>query len=395
VIAAFDAVGGYARAEAVPSDALPPVARRSPAQDHARLARTLGALLHLADQFEELSFGNVLRAANKQYRLQGTGYGRAATAPSARMANEAISICDRGITAPRQYHGGRWPPDTLSYLHAYASSHGLGFESAVASLTTRLLAGLRHYADHQSISFQEALAAGLRAHARQRLREEGAFQAGQDPGQLASPESPVPVSESFPPTATSQGVVISAADAEWLLTRTAARNQDRWHHWLPASRSDADDERVLAEALAAARGQATGEIFTGLAPQIAARVMQIEDGPAAAAALGSEHGRAGVPPYCEIEDDGDVSALLGALGETEPTTGANGQYRVSLVRAYAEAYQQAARHSPPPAGSPARIAARDFPRMDPAAGTPCFPGPGRPAQATPQAPRRGPRTGPQ
>jgi hypothetical protein len=394
-IAAFEAIGSFARVETLPWDTLPSAARRGPAQDHARLARTLCALRHLADQFGGLSFGDVLSAANEQYRLLGAGYSRPATAARARMADEAIGICERNITAPRQYHGGFWPPDTLSYLRGYASGHALGFEPAVASLTTRLIADLRHYADHQGIDFQEALAAGHRAHARQRLRAEGPFETDQDTKR--QPESPLSVTASFHPAATNQGVVVSPADAEWLLIRTAARNQEREQHGLPADRRDADDQRVLAEALAGARGQAPVQILTSLAPQIAARVTQIEHGPAAAAELGREHGRTATPPYCDLEIDGDATALLHALGETEWTTDANHQYRVSLVIAYAEAYQQAAGHSPVPADSPARIAAPNFPQANqsPAqAGTPGTPDPGHRARATPRArPRHGPRPG--
>jgi hypothetical protein len=384
-IAAFETVGGYARAEALPADALPPATRRSPAEDPARLARTLCALRHLADQFPALSFGHVLNAANEQYRLFGTGSARPATARNARMADEAIGTCDRGTTAPRSHDSGFWPPDTLSYLHAYASSHGLSFESAVRDLTTRLLADLRHYADHQGIDFQEALATGVRAHAWQRLRAEGPFETGVEPGRL-------PASVSFHPVATNQGVVVSQGDAEWLLIRTAARTQESWKKGLPPDRRDADDERVLANALAEARGQAPLGIFSGLEPQIAARVMQIEDGPATAAELGRVHGRTGTLPYCDLEINGDATALLQALGETEWTTGANHPHRLSLVTAYAEAYQQAAGRGPAPVESPARIAARDHPSTGQPPASPAGtdpPGCGGP----PASPRHGSRRG--
>jgi hypothetical protein len=383
-IAAFEAIGECARAEARRVDALPPGTRRGPAQGHAPLARTLCALRHLADQFSGISFSDALRTANQQYMWLGPDYSHPSTAPSVTMANEAIGTCLRGISAPRQYDGTFWPPDTLSYLHDYASSHGLGFEPAVASLTTRLLASLRHYADHQGTDFQQALSAGIQAHARQRLRAEGPFRTGLEPGQ------PPPLG-SFHPTATNQGVVASPGDAEWLLIRTAARNQEHSQNGLPPDRRDADDERVLADALAQTHGRTPEEILTGLAPQITARVMQIEDGPATAADLGREHGRARTQPSCDLEIDGDATALLQALGETEWTTDANHPYRLSLVTAYAEAYQQAAGRGPALADSPARIAARDFPRTNPTAVTPSSLDSGRPARATPQAPRPGPR----
>lgn len=394
--AALEAIGRYARAEGMASDVLPLAIRRSRAEDHARLARTLCALRHLADEVGGLSFGDALRAANEQYQDQYAGFGpHAMVVPNPRMAGEAVGTCERSLTAPRPRHRGSWPPDTLSYLHGYASSHGLSFEAAVTSLTIRLLADLRHYANRQDIDFQQALTAGMREHAQMRLRAEGPFQTGQNPGHLPAQASLMPVTASFEPTATSQGVVVSSADAEWLLIRTAARNQDRWQHGLPADRRDADDERVLTDALAGACGQAPEEIHVGLAPQIAARVMQIEDGPAAAAGLGREHGRAGTPPYCDLEADGDATALLHALGETEPMTNGNHPFRVSLVTAYARAFRQAAEHDPPAAGSPARIAARDFPRMSPAAGTPSAPDHGHRTRATRQAPRRGPLPGAQ
>jgi hypothetical protein len=120
--------------------------------------------------------------------------------------------------------------------------------------------------------------------------------------------------------------------------------------------------------------------------------MQLEDGPAKAAALGREHGHAGSPPYCDLSTEGDAAALVGALGETEPMTHANHQYRVLLATAYADAYQQAARHRPSPAQSAARIAALGFPQTSPPAKQAETPEPGTRSPATPQAPsRHGPR----
>jgi hypothetical protein len=391
-IAAFEAIGGLARTQTRPWNPLPPATNRSPGQDHARLSRMLCALRHLTDQFGEISFGDMLSAAHERYRLLGAGYVRPAAAPKVAMADEAIGMCERNIAAPRQYRAGFWPPDTLSYLRGYAILHELRFESAVASLTTGLIAGLRHYADYKGTSFEEALAAGLRAHARQRLCAEGPFQIGQDSAGLPAPESlPSPAAQ-FQPTATNQGVVTSPADAEWLLIRTAARNQERGQRGLPgASPRDADDQRVLAEALAETCGQSAREILTGLAPRIVARVIRIEHGPAAAAELGREHGRTGTQPYCDLEIDGDASALLRALGETELMTNANHPYRVSLVIAYVEAYRQAAKHDA--ADSPARIAARSFPQANQSsaqAGTPGAPEPSHQERVTPQAtPRYG------
>ena len=399
-VAALGAVANFAWAETLPGDPFPPGPRRGPGQDHGRLARTACALRHLADQYPGLSFSGLLDAADEQYRQLGTGYARPATFSQAQAAGEAIGACEFGLTAPGQYRGSLWPPDARDYLRGYADRHGQGLEEAVAGLTTRLLAGLRHYADHQGTDFQQALAAGLAAHARQRLSAEGRFRTGQDPapGHAAQPAAP------FPPCATNQGVVVSAADAEWLLVRTAARNYasdlipasarsyaSEFAGLLPDPR-DADDERALNQALADARGQHPNQVFAEVSPGIAARIMQLADGPGKAAELGREHGRSGTPPYCDISTEGEAAALMGALGETEPTTGASRQYRALLVTEYAGAYRDAAAGTPPPAGSPARIAARGFPRtgQPPAEnGTPDPRGRGAP----PAPPRHGPRRG--
>jgi hypothetical protein len=392
-VAAFDAIVGVARAGDRAGDADPVTARSDPDQEPARLPRMLCALRHLTDQAGGIAFSDVLSVASEQYLLLNAGPSQPATASRVVLADEAIGIFEHSIATPRRHASGFWNPDTLSYLHGYASRNGLDFESAVATLMAQTIANLRHYADHQGIDFQQALATGLRVHALSRLRAEGPFETGQEPGQLHAPAFPLPVGASFQPTATNQGVVVSHADAEWLLIRTGARDQERWQNGLPADRRDADDERVLTEALAATRGQAPGEIFTSLAPQIAARVMQIEDGPAAAAELGRKHGRSGTAPYCALDMDGDASALLQALGETEWMTHANHQYRVSLVTAYAEAYQQAAGKGPAPADSPARIASRDFPRQDPPGAQAVAPSPDRPTRTKGYRPRHGPRPG--
>jgi hypothetical protein len=399
-VAALGAVAIFAWAETLPGDALPLGLRRGPSQDHARVARTACALRHLADQYPGLSFAALLDSADEQYRQPGTGYARPATARQAQAAGEAIGACEHGLDAPGQYRGSLWPPDTMDYLRGYADRHGQGLEEAVAGLTTRLLAALRHYADHQGTDFQQALAAGLAAHAQQRLSAEGRFRTGQDPAPGHAAQAAAP----FPPCATNQGVVVSAADAEWLLVRTAARNYAsdlvptpaRGHASEFAGRSpdprDVDDERALNRALAGARGQHPNRVFAEVAPGIAARIMQLTDCPGKAAELGREHGRSGTPPYCDISTEGEAAALMGALGETEPMTDANRQYRALLVTEYAGAYRDAAARRPSPAGSPARIAARDHPRagQPPAEnGTPDPPG--RRAPTAP--PRHGPRRG--
>ena len=59
-------------------------------------------------------------------------------------------------------------------------------------------------------------------------------------------------------------------------------------------------------------------------------------------------------------------------------TSANHPYRLSLVVAYADAYKEASRHGLPGADSPARSAARDFPRQH-------LPSPQAGASASPDA----------
>jgi hypothetical protein len=378
-IAALDAIAGVAQADDRAANALPVTTQRDPDQEDTRLARVLCAVRHLADQAGGIAFTDVLSAASEQYLFRNAGPNGSAAASRVVAADEAIGIFEHSIAAPRQ--------------RSNVSRHVLGFEPAIASLMAQLIADLRHYADHQGIDFQHALDIGLRTHALRRLRAEGSFQTGQEHGQLQAPAFPLPDGASFQPTATNQGVVISHADAEWLLIRTAARNQDRRHNGLLADRRDADDERVLTEALAAARSQAPQDIFTSLAPQIAARAMQIEDGPAAAAELGREHGRAGTPPYCALDFDGDATGLLHALGETEWMTHANHQYRVSLITAYARAYQQAATNGPLPAASPARISCRDFPRQDASGAHAAALSAERPPRTREYRPRHGPRPG--
>jgi hypothetical protein len=142
------------------------------------VARTVCALRHLADQYPGLSFEGMLGAAGEQYRQPGAGRAQAAVA------------CDRALSAPGQLAGGSWPPGTRDYLQAHATRQGQRPQEAVAALATGLLAGLRHYADAKGTSFREALAAGLAAHARQRLLAESPFRTGQDPAPAAQATAP-------------------------------------------------------------------------------------------------------------------------------------------------------------------------------------------------------------
>ena len=377
-VAGLEAVAAFARAQAEGDH--PPGARPVPGQARERVARTVCALRHLADQYPGLSFETMLGAAGKQYRQPGADRSQAAVA--------AAAACDRALSAPGYLAGGSWPPGTCDYLQAHATRQGQRPQDAVAALGAGLLAGLRHYADAQGTSFQEALAAGLAAHARQRLLAESPFRTGQDPAPRPASQATAP----FTPCATHQGVVVSAADAEWLLVRTAARSYASEFAGLPPDPRDADDEQALNRALADARGLHPNQVCADVAPGIAARIMQLTDGPGKAAELGREHGRSGTPPYCDISNEDEAAALMRAFGETEPTTEANHPYRVLLVTEYAAAYRDAAARRPPPVGSPARIAARDHPRAGqppaPPAGTDP-PGRGGPPAPPRHAPRRG------
>ena len=378
-IAAFEAIGFFAQTRSWQTSPLP--ARTNPERDLERLAGMLCGIRHLTDQFSGLRFHDVLSTANELYDWGRSIRPTVATEPTA--ASHAIDIYERSLRAPTRRRGrAYWPPDTLADLNSYSASR----------LTAGLIASLRHYADQQGVGFSAAIADGLRAYARQRLSAEGPFETGLDPAQpRATTLSPAPFPP-FEPVATNQGVVTSFGDAEWLLIRTTARIRDFEHRGFgTADHRDLDDRRALADALAGACGRPAGEILGQLAPQIAARVTEIERGPAAAAELGREHGRTGIQPYCDLYIDGDATALLSAFGETEWMTSANHPYRLSLVVAYADAYKEASRHGLPGADSPARSAARDFPQQhlpSPQAGA------SAPPDAASQAPARQ-RAGPE
>jgi hypothetical protein len=160
----------------------------------------LCALRHLADQVGGIAFNEVLSEANEQYRLRTAGPSRSAAASRVVVAEEAIAIFEHSIAAPRQRSSGYWNPDTRSYLRSNVSRHVLGFEPAIASLMAQVIADLRHYADHHGIDFQQALTTGLRAHALRRLRAEGPFQTGQEPGQLHALAFPLPAGATFQPS---------------------------------------------------------------------------------------------------------------------------------------------------------------------------------------------------
>jgi hypothetical protein len=375
-VAAFEAIAGYARERLRPGTADGGQGGREPAQDHDRLSGTLCALRHLTGKYAEISFRSVLEGSTHEYRRQRADPHRTLP-PGTAAAARAIDTCHRSINTPAQFRDSAWPPVALAGLREYAAWAGQGFPAAIGSITGQLITDLWHYAGRQHIDFATAMTAADQAYASQRLAAEGPFQTGLNPGQYpASALTPSPAAPASGLIATRQGIVTSFADAEWLLVRTAARVGYQARH-APAStcKPDEDDLLALSRAIGGICGQPARQIVSQLTPQIEARIAEIERGPDTAAELGREHGQAGTGPYCDLDIDGDATALMHALGETEPMTGANYPYRLNLVTAYAQAYRQASTEGPAAAASPARIAAEGFPR------------PGRPATpAGPTAP---------
>jgi hypothetical protein len=361
-VAAFEAIAGYARERLRPWTAGSGEIRHEPAQDHDRLSGMLCALQHLADKYTVVSFRSVLEDSRLEYLRRRADPHR--TLPlGAAAAARAIGTFHRSLSTPAQSRDSAWPPGALADLREYAAWAGQDFPAAIGTITSQLITGLRHYAGRQHIDFAAAMTTADQAYASHHLAAEGPFQTGLDPGRhpvsalTPSPGRPVPGL-----IATRQGIVTSFADAEWLLVRTAARIDYQARH-APASpyEPDEDDLLALSRALGGLCGQPARQIVSQLTPRIEARITEIEQGPETAATLGREHGQAGTEPYCDLDIDGDATALLHALGETEPMTGANHPYRLNLVTAYAQAYRQAIMHGPAAAASPARIAAQSFP----------------------------------
>jgi hypothetical protein len=241
-----------------------------------------------------------------------------------------------------------------------AGERGAAAEKASAGLSPALISDLWHYAAAHGVDFTEALAVSERSYTEQRLQEEGPFRAGCRTVCRALP-SPSPTVPLFQPAATSQGVVTSMGDAEWLLVRTAGRLQEleqRGHTTL-ALPSDISDRRVLSEALGAACELTGPEVLRLLEPWIRERVESIRRGPADAAGMGHEHGLTGIEPYCRLDMDGHDARLMNVFGETEPTTDANALHRLALIKAYTTAYIRAMRQN---SATPAELAERGFPQ---------------------------------
>jgi hypothetical protein len=395
--AAFEAIAAYAWERLRPWTADGGEGGRDPVQDHHRLSGMLCALRHLADKIPGVSFRGVLEDGNREYHRQQADYPQRTLAAGAAAAARAIDTCQRRINAPEHLRGSAWAPDSLADLREYAPRADQGFPAAIGSITSQLITDLWHHADRQHIDIGSAMTAAHQAYAGQRLAAEGPFQTGLHPGQ--HPATVLTPSPAAPPPAliaTHQGIITSPADAEWLLVRTAARTGYQARH-APASpyEPDEDDLIALSRGLGGMCGQSARQVVIQLTPQIEARIADIERGPDTAAGLGREHGHAGIEPHCDLDIDGDATALMLALGETEPMTDANHPHRLALATAYAQAYRQASTQGSAAAASPARIAAQGFPCRP---GPPAAPaGPSAPDPAARRArarPGRRPRHGP-
>ena len=393
-VSARQAISAYAKARHHPlASVTRDAGNRDPVQEQDLLSRLLCALRHHADHVSTLSLRDSLNAIR-----QDAGRPRAShpNATRAAVGGHALDAYERDSRAPALHRGSAWPVAAMEDLRAYAGRQGISFEAAIAELTAALVTDLRHYADRHGADFEAAITTSSRAYTEQRLREEGPFETGQEArSRPATLLAAVPATAIFRPVPTHQGVVTAFGDAEWHLVRTAARILDRERRGFQgAYLPDTDDRRVLSDALSEACGLTSTEILRKLTDQIEARAIEIERGVTAAADLGCTHGRSRPQPYCDLDAEGDAAVLLGALGETEQTTGANHPYRLALITAYAEAYQQVSAQGQPAATSPACIAARDFPRHSgqptPQGRAPAAPGPASQAQARPGArPRRG------
>ena len=363
-------------------------------QDQDRLIRLLAALRHHSDCVSGLRFDDATRTGRWQYDRERTRLRGFINPYQVAAARRAIHIHEKENRTPALYGGGFWSPDTLRDLRRYADRKHVSFEAAMGSLTAGLITDLLHYAHRYGLDFDEALTASGTAYTEQRLREEGPFQAGQDTGRdaILVPSATPP----FRPIATSQGVVTSGSDAEWLLVRTAARVRDteRRGHAISDLTEDIDDKQALSAALATACSLSSSAVLDRLEPRISARAGKMQHAVEAAAHMGRAHGLAGVQPYCPLDADGDDSRLMAAFGETEPTTHANAGYRLALAGAYTDAYKLASATSGPSTLMPTEQTGRDFPHrpvglVPPGGAAPAADRVGHAARAQPRRSRRG------
>lgn len=393
VVSARRAISAYARARHQPTATVARDDDRDSVQEQDRLDRLLCALRHHADQVATLSFPDLLSAARQDADRMGATDGLV-NAIRATAGGHALDACEQDSRASALHRDSAWQIGIVADLQADADRRGISFEAAITDLTAALVTDLRHYAIRVGIDFEAAIATSDRAYTEQRLREEGPFETGQDPrSRPVTLLTAVPAAAIFRPVATHQGVITAFGDAEWHLVRTAGRIRDRERRGFQgAYLPDIDDRRILSDALSQACGLTGTAILRKLTSRIEARAAEIECGMTAAADLGRVHGRAGTQPYCDPDTQGDATALMRTFAETEWTTDANYPYRLALVAAYTEAYCRATTHVSPAAISPARVAARDFPRHGgqhtPPSDAPTALGPASRTEAKPRTPRR-------
>jgi hypothetical protein len=325
----------------------------TPATSRARLTALLTGLMHCADAgAARFSFEQALAAGREQYRRYADGM-LPARRPRSAAADVALASYHRALAGQAKPRSAE--PATITFLARHA---GTTLGEAAASLTARLLADLQLYAVLHDLSFAGALSASRSSYAAGLLRQHGPFDPGTDTRQDAA--LPLPAgAEPFRPLPVCAGVVISCTDAEWLLVRTEARIRDisRVSGPRPATAADIEDRDRLAAVLAAVHGTSGDAILTRLEAAVAGRARDLADGPAAAAALGYQHGITGAYPYARPHEGEEL--LMAALGETEPASQENAPHRWALIAAYLNAYDRAQRHR---SAAPALHAVRDFPR---------------------------------
>lgn len=247
-------------------------------------------------------------------------------------------------------------PDLAHALAAMPDLAAMRAGEPVTALAARFVADLELYAGIHQTDFTEAVSASRSSYAAGLITHGGAFEPGCDT--RGTGLLPVPAgAEPYRPVPAGQGVVITCSDAEWLLVRTEARIRHMHQAGQQPSASDIADRDLLAASLADAHAATRQSVLARLEPAVTERALDLEQGPAAAAALGARHGISGAYPQARPHEGEEL--LMSALGETEATSAANAPHRWHLISAYVDAYQHARQH---PAASPARHARRDFPR---------------------------------
>jgi hypothetical protein len=320
-----------------------------PGDLHGQITQVLTAMRHYATS--RFSFAEALAAA--------TGSGSATPLPISRGRRQVMAR--RGAVALRRFSDalagtGYWAGTAEAMITDMAVRRHSTLNATAAALATAVITDLDCCASARGVKFGQAAARSLDAYLSQRVAEEPAFRPGTATLQAAV-LPPVRGGQPWRPVPTDLGVVTSDADAQWLVVRTAALVRRYGITQLPYT----EDLDRLYGALAAARTlNFTRPLHIRLEPAIAARMWELENGPAAAAALGREHGLAGLPPHAGRRGralDGSRPLLL-ALGETEKTCDLNEIHRRQLADAYGSAYRQARSQ----AGAAPLQAARDFPR---------------------------------